>query len=554
MRVVFLLALLALAVLVAYPMVALVVTAFSHEGGFSLRHLLVAMADGRNLAALGNSILVGILATVAATLIGTALAWMVARTDVPLKRVLRPLFLIPFLIPPFIFALAVQQLLGPIGYLNVFWRGAFGTMLFDVNSFAGIVIVLALGSYPFVYLTMLTAFERLPAEMEEAARISGATKWSVLRTITLPLLTPTIGAGAVLAFVASISNFGVPAILGFRRGIQVLTTRIYDEVTRGTDPDRLAVAAALSLVLGVVGGVGLVLQNRLAGRGKFTLISGRGGAGGITSLGAARLPVAGVGILFVVLTSILPLLAITLTSFIQAPGVPPSWETLSLRWYERLILASPRIQQAAVNSLVLALSAATITTVLGAILAFLIERLRVPGRLFIDWLATLPYSIPGTVVAIAFILAWLRPIPLLGFSIYNTIWILLLAYVARYLAFGLRSTVSSLQQIGETLEEAARISGAARWQALRDVLVPLLWPAMRSSWILVFIPALQELTLSALLVGPRSQTLGYAVFNLQDGGLVNLAAALSVVMLTGLAIITLIVGPLRSSQPGARLG
>jgi iron(III) transport system permease protein len=135
----------------------------------------------------------------------------------------------------------------------------------------------------------------------------------------------------------------------------------------------------------------------------------------------------------------------------------------------------------------------------------------------------------------------------LGFSIYNTIWILLVAYIARYLAFGLRGSVAALQQIGETLEEAARISGATRWQAIRDVLLPLLRPAMRSAWILVFIPALQELTLSALLVGPRSQTLGYAVFNLQDGGLVNLAAALSVVMLTGLGLVTVIVGPLRSS-------
>jgi iron(III) transport system permease protein len=260
-----------------------------------------------------------------------------------------------------------------------------------------------------------------------------------------------------------------------------------------------------------------------------------------------RWSVATFGWAFVILTSLLPLLAILLTSFLQAPGVPPSLDTLSFRWYERLLLASPRIQQAALNSFFLAFTAATVTTLLGLVLGLLIERVRVPGSGFIDWLATLPYSIPGTVVAIAMILAWLQPIPLLGLSIYNTIWILLVAYIARYLAFGLRGSVAALQQIGETLEEAARISGATRWQAIRDVLLPLLRPAMRSAWILVFIPALQELTLSALLVGPRSQTLGYAVFNLQDGGLVNLAAALSVVMLTGLGLVTVIVGPLRSS-------
>ena len=548
----FILALVTLGVLVAYPMLALVTTAFSHQGTFSLHHFATALSQQRNLDALWNSLWISVLATLAATALGTTLAWIVARTDTPSRKLLRALFLIPFLIPPFIYAIAVQQLLGPIGYLNRFWRDLFGVILFDVNSAAGIVIVLALGSYPFAYLTMLTAFERLPAEMEEAARISGASKWQVIRTVTLPMLMPTIGAGAVLAFVASVSNFGVPAILGFRRGIQVLTTRIYDEVTRGVDADRLAIAAALSLVLGLLGGVSILLQRLLAGKRKFTLVTGRGGAGDITPLGPVRWLVATFGWAFVILTSILPLLAILLTSFVQAPGVPPSLETLSLRWYERLLLASPRIQQAALNSFFLAFTAATVTTILGSVLGFLIERVRVPGRGFIDWLATLPYSIPGTVVAIAMILAWLQPIPLLGFSIYNTIWILLVAYIARYLAFGLRGSLATLQQIGETLEEAARISGATRWQAVRDVLLPLLRPAMRSSWILVFIPALQELTLSALLVGPRSQTLGYAVFNLQDGGLVNLAAALSVVMLAGLAILTAIVGPLRSGQPSVR--
>jgi iron(III) transport system permease protein len=551
-RILFAVALATLGVLVAYPMLALVVTAFTHQGGISLHHFGRAFADARNLTALGNSLWISLAATALATVLGSTLAWVVGRTDTPARGLLRSLFLIPFLIPPFIFAIAVQQLLGPVGFVNRFWRDATGMILFDVNSAAGIVIVLALGSYPFVYLTMLTAFERVPAEIEEAARISGASKWQVIRTVTLPVLMPTIGAGAVLAFVASVSNFGVPAILGFRRDIQVLTTRIYQEVTRGVDPDRLATAAALSLVLGLLGGVSILLQRALAGRRKFTLVTGRGGGGTITTLGPTRWFTSAIGWAFVIVTSILPLLAILLTSFLQAPGVPLALESLSLRWYERLLLASPRIGQAALNSLFLAFAAATITMVLGAVLGFLIERVRVPGRSFIDWLATLPYSIPGTVVAIAMILAWLRPIPLLGFSIYNTIWILLVAYIARYLAFGLRGTLASLHQIGDTLEEAARVSGASRWQSVRDVLVPLLTPALRSSWILVFIPALQELTLSALLVGPRSQTLGFAVFNLQDGGLINLAAALSVVMLTGLAVLTGIVGPLRSGQPGVR--
>ena len=530
-------------------MATLVVTAFTYQGAPSLHHFVTALSQARNLSALYNSLWISLAATATATLLGVALAWIAARTDTPGRRILRGAFLIPFLVPPFISAIAFQQLLGPIGYLNRLWIELFGNRLFDINSAAGIVIVLAIGSYPFTYLTMLTAFERLPAEMEEAGRVAGATKWRVLREITLPVLMPSIGAGAVLAFVASVSNFGVPAILGFRRGIQVLTTRIFEEVTRTVGPDSLATAAALSLVLGVLGGVSILLQRSLAGRRKFTLVTGSGGGAGITELGSGRWVASGLSWFFVLMTSILPLAAILLTSFIQAPGVPPSLEALSLRWYERLIVASPRIGQAAVTSLILATSAATITMLLGAALAFLIERVKVPGRGFLDWLATLPYSIPGTVVAIAMILAWLQPIPLLGFSIYNTIWILLVAYIARYLAFGLRGASATIQQIGETLEEAARVSGATRWQASRDVLIPLLRPALRSSWILVFLPALQELTLSALLVSPRAQTLGYAIFNLQDGGLVNLAAALAVIMLAGLAILTVIVGPLRSAQP-----
>jgi iron(III) transport system permease protein len=233
----------------------------------------------------------------------------------------------------------------------------------------------------------------------------------------------------------------------------------------------------------------------------------------------------------VFVTSIAPVLAILVTSLIRAYGLPPTLDNLTLENFSQVLFMNAAARRGLVNSLFLAAASATMIAFLGAFIAYILVRTRVRGRVVLDFLAAMPYAVPGTVVALAMILAWLKPLPFTRIVLYNTIWILLIAYVARYLTFGVRSASGSLQQVHPSLEEAARICGANWLQAFRDVLLPLITPGLFAGWFLVFMPSLRELTVSVLLWSAGNETVGVMVFNLQEEGHITLCAALAMLML-----------------------
>ncbi|MCL6552143.1 MAG: iron ABC transporter permease [Firmicutes bacterium] len=541
-----------LLVLVLYPSVVLIVQSFVAEGRLSLAHYLRLARDPAAQRVLVNSLVTSAWATVGGTALGAVLAWLVARTDLPARHLWRTLLLLPYMIPPFIGAIAWVYLAGPAGYLNQAWRALTGAAepLVVIYGQWGIVLVLILYGYPIAYLAALGVLERMDPALEAAARLAGAGPWRVLRDVTLPLAAPGVLAGALLLAMSSLANFGIPAVLGFPARYFVLPTRIYTTILNFDLRDNLRVAAALSMWLVAIAGVLLAAQRALLRRGRYTVVGGQATARHLVALGRWRRPVAVLLGAFVVLSAGLPFLAVLLTSLIRAYGLPPHWEHFTLQHYATALVGIPKVHRALVNSLLLAAGAATLVVVLGAAIGYLRTRTRLPGAGAVDLLVMLPYAVPGTVVALAMILAWVRPVPVLGIRLYDTIWILLVAYVARFLAFGVRTAAAGLAQVHGSLEEAARISGARPLEAFRDIVLPIIRPSLVAGWLLAFIPAVAELTLSILLFSVGNETLGVVIFGLHDEGKIALSAALAVLVTTLLVAFNLLARRVLQGDPG----
>jgi iron(III) transport system permease protein len=542
-----------LGIFVIYPMSTMIVQSFIYNSRFSLQNYLLALRQPGNLIALRHTLEISLGSMIGSTLFGTFAAWIVARTDLPGRSILRTAFVFPFLIPPFIGALAWRQILGPVGYISKIYLAFTGSesVPWNIYSAAGIVLVMMMHSYPLVYITALGGLERMNPELEEAAQSSGARIFRVMRDVTLPLMAPTILAGAVLVFITEIANFGIPAVLGYSENYFVLTTKIYQAVAKSfASPNALATAAALSMVLAVIAAVGIIAQKIVLRGREYAVLSGKSMQPNLVRLGVHKAWVLPAAWALVFVTSIAPVLAILITSLIRAYGLPPTLDNLTLQNFSQVLFMNAAARRGIVNSLILAAASATLIAFLGSLIAYILVRTTLPGRDVLDFFAAMPYAVPGTVVALAMILAWLKPLPFTRIVLYNTIWILLIAYIARYLTFGVRSTAGSLQQIHPSLEEAARICGANWLQSFRDVMLPLITPGLFAGWFLVFMPCLRELTVSILLWSAGRETVGVMVFNLQESGHTTLCAALAMMMLAVLVASNIITRRIT----GGRLG
>ncbi|OGB98399.1 MAG: hypothetical protein A3G35_02745 [candidate division NC10 bacterium RIFCSPLOWO2_12_FULL_66_18] len=515
---------------VAYPSLILVWHAFTRDGRPTLANLAAVLHDADIWRVLWNSVHVSVWATLLGGAVGTGLAFLVARTDLPGQRIFRTALMVPYLIPPFIAALAWLALAGPVGFVNQLWMAVTGAEepLFRIYGARGIILVLALAHYPLAYFTVLASLERMDPALEEAARSSGASPARTARDVTLPLVAPAIGAGAILVFLRCMENFGIPAILGFPAKYFVLTTKIYATILDFDRAHNLGLAATLSLLLVAVAGGVLALQRRILG-GRAYGLTRAVGQPPIFSLGQWRRTVGIAVTVFLLATSVAPLLAILLTALTRAYGMPFGWSNLGLQNFHTLFFKVPVVWRAMRNSLVLAASAATFAVVLAILIAYVQVRTRVRGKGFLEALVILPFAVPGTVVALAMILAFLRP--LLGLSLYNTIWIILVAYVARFLTLAVKPVAAAFTQVHTSLEEAARSSGASLSRSLRDITIPLIRSALVSGWFLAAVPAITELTLSVLLWSAGNETIGVMVFNMHEEGKVLLSSALAIVVM-----------------------
>ena len=540
-----------LLIIVVIPIFMIIYNAFFENGRFSLTLFTSQMSDPKNLSAMWNTVQIAIFTTIIGTIMGVFYAWLLGRSDIPAKGLMRALFNIPYMFPPFLGAMAWDLLLnGRSGYLNRWLRTTFhlSKMPFNINSLWGIVFVEVSYYFPFVFMQVVSALERMDPTLEESARIAGAKQGTVIWKITLPLMKPSISAGALLILTTSLAHFGVPSILGYAQGIYTLPTRIYAVIYNSTGSfEGIRQGAALSVMLVVVVALALILQNKILSSGSYDIIKGKSMRPTLIKLRGAKIPLLILAIFTLVLIVLVPLVMIFLISFIKAYGLPLKFENFTFAQYQKVFNMNGTLDSIK-NSLILSISAGIISMFLGTLVAYVVQKIKPRGKEVLEVISVLPYSIPGTVLSIGVILAWSGAI--FGISLYNTLWIILIAYIARYLSFSMKTSSAALLQVHSSLEEAARVCGASHTESLSDITLPLIRPAMVSGFFLIFLPAMREVTTSILLYGPKTMTLGVKIYSLRDAGMIPQAAALASVAIVIIIILNTIVTEITKERKG----
>jgi len=514
----------ALLVLVVLPLAFLAWSSVTDEGRVTLGNFRAALSQRLYVQALWNSLILGTWTAVLSIAIGLPMAWAVGRTNVPAKKFVHLTAVVAYITPPYLTAIAFVYLFSPnAGLVNRFAREALAApaLTFNVFSMSGLVLVTVLHTFPFVYLLAASALESVDASMEESAQILGAGRWKTAFAVTAPLVAPAVLSGALIAFVNAIALFGSQAIIGLPGRIFTLPTRIYALFDH---PPQYGLASALSLVFVAITVIALFLQRRYLAKRSYVTVGGKGSRPRLVALGPARWGVFAFCAAVFVVAVLAPYLTLLAVSLSKSWGLG-FWQNLTFKNYRFILFEYDVTRRAIVNSLLLAGAAATASVLLGSLIGWIDLRTTLPGRKLLDYASLIPLGLPGIVVAVALIQFWLRmPLP-----IYGTLLIILLAYTGRYVPLGVRSASAAFRQIDPSLEETARVTGAGWLRTFRSVTLPLARPGLFAGWILVFVPALQELSASILLFSSGSITLAVAVYNLYETGYLEAVAALAVV-------------------------
>ena len=507
-----------------------------------------AWTSSSTYRALGNTFLFAGGSSTLAFLFGTYLAWVAQRTNTPLRRLIFVGALAPVFIPSVLMVVSWILLLSPqVGAFNLLARHLFSldAAPFDVYTMAGMIWVAGVIETPLAFLWMWPAFNAMDPSLEEAASVSGAGPSQTFWRIVLRLVSPAMLATWLIVFVRQLESFGVPGLLGMPRGIYVLATEIFLTTTRSPRDINLASAYAVILVLLTV--VGIVLYRRAtAASERFATITGKGYRPRTVDLGPLRWATLAGALLLLLFMIGLPVLALLFSSFLpylQAPTMD-SLRQLTLDNY-REALGYEVAFRSFWNSTILGVASGVIVMALASVAGWIVVRSRLPGRGAIDLLASVPVAIPGIVVGLSVLWVYLMlPIP-----IYGTLFILLIAYLTRYLPYGMRISYTAFSQIHRELEEAAYVSGGSWWHTFRRVSVPLLAPAFFVGVLYILLHAYRELPASIMLVHHGTEVFSVTVWDLWAGGYAGRLAAVGV-----LAIAALSVMAGAAQLLGARLG
>lgn len=509
------------------------------------------LTDTKNLSAMWNTVKIAFFTTIVGTIAGVFYAWLLGRSDIPAKGLMRALFNIPYMFPPFLGAMAWDMLLnGRGGYFNKFLMNLLHleSAPLNINSIWGIVFVEVSYYFPFVFMQVVAALEKMDPTLEECARIAGAKQRTVIWRITLPLTKPAISAGALLILTTSLAHFGVPSIIGYSQGIYTLPTRIYAVIyNAGGSFEGIRQGAALSVLLVAVVSAALILQNKILSSGSYDIIKGKSTRPTLIKLRGAKYPLLVFCVITLLVIVVVPLVMIVLVSFLKAYGLPLKLENFSLIQYTRVFKGGGTIDSIK-NSLFASITAGVVCMLLGTLVAYVVQKIKPKNKGALEFMSMLPYAIPGTVLSIGVILAWQGSI--LNINLYNTIWIIIVAYLARYLSFSMKTSSAALLQVSSSLEEAARACGASHTESLSDITLPLIRPAMVSGFFLIFLPAMREVTTSILLYGPKTRTLGVQIYGLRDAGMIPQAAALATVAIGIIIILNTLVNYIVKDRKG----
>lgn len=537
-----------LIVMVVAPMGWLAISAFADkEGHATLANFVTLFTDPSFVDPLITTLIISVSTSVICCMVAAPLGWLVARTDMPLRRTVRTLVMASLVTPPFVGAVAWEMLAAPnSGLLNQLWRVLTGApddeALFDIYTMEGLIFTIACYTFPYVFILVANALDRMPGELEDASSMLGAGTWATARRITIPLALPTLLAGALVAFLQALNLFGSPAILAIPAGFHTLTTKIWSLFSFPPKTE-LAAAAALPLLLLTI--ALLRLQSVVLGRRGYAVLGGKYGAPRLIRLGAWRWVAAGTALFVLSLPLFLPYAALLNTSFskVSSQIVGPDNFTLHNLSFTFVELSST--MPALWNTLILATAAATLGGALSLMIAYIVARRAVPGYRILGFLATSPLAIPGIVLGVGLFLAYTHP-PL---RLYGTLWILLIAFITIELPAAYQQFGSAFHSVHPELEEAGRMLGATRLRTLANIVAPLLASASAATWCFIFVGVIRELSAAVILFTSETKTVSVLIFDLKESGDVGAIAVLSLAMI----VITTVVIMLANRLAGPRM-
>lgn len=520
-----------LAVLVVLPLAWLLYYAVSDKAGnLTLANFTALVTDVTLrrpfVVAIGMALAVGAVSC----LVATPLAWLVSRTDLPGRRLVRALVTASFVTPPFLGAIAWEILAAPnSGLINVLYRWLAGGQAWDpplvnIYTFTGLVFAISCYTFPYVFTLVANGLDRVPSDLEDASSILGGRAFTTLRKITIPLVLPAMLAGSLIAILQALTMFGSPAILALPAGFHVITTKIWSLFQFPPKPG-LAAAAALPLLVITV----LLLQGKswILGRKGYTVLGGKSGEPRVLKLG--RWKAAGIAFALGVLslTVLLPYAALLKTALTKNVSEPLTWATLTLHNFRFVFFEFSATKLAMWNTFILGFSTATIGTGIALMAAYMVSRTPVRGAAALGMLATAPVAIPGIVLGVGMFLTYSHP----QLMLYGTLWILLIAFLTIEMPAGYQQMSAAFHGIHPELEEASRILGATRLKTLRLITAPLLRTSVIATWCFVFIGTIRELSATILLTTANTKLVSVIIYDLNESGDMGAISVLGITLL-----------------------
>ena len=534
-----------LAFLVIYPVAMLLLGALTNTNpvvdGFgvfdlSFANFITVLGNPNVHLALANSLIACAGGTALAVVIGLTFSWVVVRTDTPCKRFIAATSMLPLFVPPLVAAVAWSILASPkTGLLNTFLASAGIEWRFNAYSMGGLICIFGIYYAPYVYMFTASALRNMDPSLEEAAEVTGATALRTMFTVTFPLIAPAILSGMLLSFIVMLGIYGIPAVLGTPGDIPVLTTYIF-KLTNWSPP-LYSTAASVAIILMVVTGFLVWLQHRVTSRRSYTTVAGKAFRPAQLRLGPWRYLTLGLAIVYLFVVVVLPTLALMVAAFrrfLFIRDLPSLFDTrqYGLMHFERLF-ANPLALRSIWNTMEVGLVTALVGGVLAFAIGYTINRTTLPARRSIDVISTLPVAIPGLVIGVAYLWAWIG----LPGGLYGTIWILALAFIARFMPDTVKALSTSLLQIHRELEEAAWICGKGLLGTIRSIVLPLARPGVIAAMTLLFILAIRELGSSLFLYTSNTMVMAVLLLDYYEGGNLGITAAFSLVQTVLLAVI-----------------
>ena len=531
--------------LVIYPVSMLLLGALTNTNpvvdGFgvfdlSLANFITVLGNPNVHLALANSMIACGGGTALAVVIGLMFSWVVVRTDTPCKRFIAAASMIPLFVPPLVAAVAWSILASPkTGLLNTLMAWAGITWRLDVYTMTGLIVIFGIYYAPYVYMFTASALRNMDPALEEAAEVAGAGALRILLTVTFPLIAPAIISGMLLSFIVMLGIYGIPAVLGAPGDIPVLTTYIF-KLTNWSPP-LYSTAASVAIILMVVTGFLVWLQQKVVSGRSYITVAGKAFRPGVMKLGAWRYFTLGLAVVYLVVVVVLPTLALIVAAFRKFLFIRNMESLFDTRQYSLIHFERLFDNPLAMRSIVNTMEVGFITALIGGVFAFAIgytvNRTTVRGRGAINVISTIPVAIPGLVIGVAYLWAWIG----LPGGLYGTIWILALAFIARFMPDTIKALSTSLLQIHRELEEASWICGKGLLGTIRTIVLPLARPGVIAAMTLLFILAIRELGSSLFLYTSNTMVMAVLLLDYYEGGNVGITSAFSLVQTVLLAVL-----------------